>query len=109
MSSFYCKLFSHILILRINFLDQYFSLWGGNELGLFHLNIYRIYLVLVFLKVCDHQKLRFFNNNNNTPIIALATTTANTNSNTSNNKETIIYYFLENHGSIVVINRLGFL
>lgn len=76
-------------------------------MGLFHVNIYRLYLVLVFLPVCDHQKLRFFNSNNNTAIIALATTTT-ANSNTSNNKETIIYCFLENHASIVVINLLGF-
>lgn len=83
------------------------GLWGGDEVGLFHVNIYRIYLVFVFLPVCDHQKLRFFNSNNNTAIIALTTTTAN--SNTSNNKETIIYCLLENHPSIVVINLLGFL
>lgn len=75
-------------------------------MGLFHLNIRRLYLVLVFLPVCDHQKLRFFNSNNNTARIALATTA---NSNTSNNKETITYCFLENHASIVVINLLGFL
>lgn len=76
-------------------------------MSLFHVNIHRIYFVLVFLTVCDHQKLRFFNSNNNTAIIALTTTTAN--SNTSYNKETIIYCFLESHASIVVINLLGFL
>lgn len=72
-------------------------------MGLFHVNIYRMYLA--FLTVCDHQKLRFFNSNNNTAVIVLTTTTANTN---SNNKETIIHCFLENHASIVVINLLGF-
>lgn len=76
--SFECHLFYFLLIFShlLNsetFSCPVFSLVGlkrGDEVGLFHVKIYRKYLVLGSLTVCDNQKLQFVNSNNNTAIIS---------------------------------------